>query len=251
MSNWSGAPNQWSWLWGIFRIPPGTAQIRFFLMQSQLRGEPHEGLPARFDDLGLYIFSTEEAARNFVRTTTGDDTNQVRIENNVTLSRCGLTLAQSPEMYGLRLGMSLEEALNLFPGSREDVSIRREIERTMHISGAVSLIFNANRHHNYANLPNAKEFWLRFLDNRLYALHIEYNNPLWNHVDDFIKNLPQVASLPSTHTWQSIGNQSKYLICNNFEFRVFASYNGASDYVSLTNLDAERTLTARRMSARQ
>lgn len=56
---------EWAKMWGIFRVPKGTGRIRFFLNQALRQGMPHNGSAARFDDLGLYLFSTEEEAKSF------------------------------------------------------------------------------------------------------------------------------------------------------------------------------------------
>lgn len=59
--------NEWVTMSGIFKVPPGTGRIRFFLNQAERRGVPHNGSAARFDSLGLYLFETEEDALQFVR----------------------------------------------------------------------------------------------------------------------------------------------------------------------------------------
>lgn len=56
---------EWVKMWGVFRVPEGTGRIRFFLNQASRRGVPHNGSAARFADLGLYVFRTEEEAKAF------------------------------------------------------------------------------------------------------------------------------------------------------------------------------------------
>jgi len=53
-------------MWGIFKVPERTKRIRFFLSQASRRGVPHNGSAARFDNLGLYLFSTKQDAEAFV-----------------------------------------------------------------------------------------------------------------------------------------------------------------------------------------
>ena len=52
--------------WGIFRVPLGTGTIRFFMNQAERKNVPQNGSAARFDDLGLYLFDTQEEAAAFV-----------------------------------------------------------------------------------------------------------------------------------------------------------------------------------------
>jgi hypothetical protein len=58
--------NTWMKMWGIFKIPTGTGKVRFFLKQALRQGVPHNGSAASFDDLGLYVFPTEDEAKAFV-----------------------------------------------------------------------------------------------------------------------------------------------------------------------------------------
>jgi hypothetical protein len=58
--------DEWVDMWGIFRVPEGTKTIRFFLNQAERRGVPQNNSAARFDNVGLYLFSTKEDAQAFV-----------------------------------------------------------------------------------------------------------------------------------------------------------------------------------------
>lgn len=65
--------NEWVTAWGIFPIPTGSGAIRFFLNQAERKDVPQNGSAARFDDLGLYIFATEDEASQFVKVYKGRD----------------------------------------------------------------------------------------------------------------------------------------------------------------------------------
>jgi hypothetical protein len=65
---YSGATEkEWAVSWGIFKIPSGASSIRLLMMQSG-PGALEDGATARFDDLGLYIFATQQEANTFVET---------------------------------------------------------------------------------------------------------------------------------------------------------------------------------------
>ena len=59
--------NEWLPAYGVFPVPPETTMIRFFLNQAERKGDPQNGSLARFDDLGLYLFDSDEEARLFVQ----------------------------------------------------------------------------------------------------------------------------------------------------------------------------------------
>jgi hypothetical protein len=63
----AGTVNEWVTAWGIFEVPDGTHAIRFFLNQAERKDLPQNGSAARFDDLGLYLFSTEGEAKAFAQ----------------------------------------------------------------------------------------------------------------------------------------------------------------------------------------
>ncbi len=60
--------DEWVTMFGIFRVVKGTKAIRFFLSQAERRNDPQTGSAARFNNLGLYLFSSREDALRFVET---------------------------------------------------------------------------------------------------------------------------------------------------------------------------------------
>jgi hypothetical protein len=59
--------DEWVTMFGIFRVPEGTGAIRFFLSQAERKNVLQNGSAARFDNVGLYLFETEEDALKFVK----------------------------------------------------------------------------------------------------------------------------------------------------------------------------------------
>ena len=62
----TNTPDAWVNMSGVFPVPEGTTKVRFFLNQALRAGVPHNGSAARFDNLGLYLFPTKEAAEHFL-----------------------------------------------------------------------------------------------------------------------------------------------------------------------------------------
>lgn len=61
------ATDEWATMSGIFRVPDGTVAVQFMLCQASQKGLPPNGSPARFDNVGLYLFDTEQEALDFVK----------------------------------------------------------------------------------------------------------------------------------------------------------------------------------------
>jgi hypothetical protein len=60
-------PGQWGKSWGVFRVPEGASSILYQLGQGLRRGTLRNGSAARFDDVGLFVFNTRDAAERFVQ----------------------------------------------------------------------------------------------------------------------------------------------------------------------------------------
>jgi WD40 repeat protein len=59
-------PDEWGVIWGVFQVPEGTGAIRFFMQQADGR-TAQNGSAARFDDPGIYLFDTQEEAKEFAK----------------------------------------------------------------------------------------------------------------------------------------------------------------------------------------
>ena len=60
------SPGEWVTMSGVFRIPDGAAAISMKLQQAQRKDDPQDGSAARFTDVRLVLFPTEDAARRYV-----------------------------------------------------------------------------------------------------------------------------------------------------------------------------------------
>jgi hypothetical protein len=65
MRSLASTANEWTIAWGVFQVPDGASSISFQMKQALRLGTPHDGSAARFDDVGLFLFRTREAAEDF------------------------------------------------------------------------------------------------------------------------------------------------------------------------------------------
>src|SRR5262245_4047718 len=59
-------PGQWAVMSGVFRVPEGAAAISVQLRQAERKDDRQDGSAARFADVRMVLFPTEEAARAYV-----------------------------------------------------------------------------------------------------------------------------------------------------------------------------------------
>jgi hypothetical protein len=117
---------------------------------------------------------------------------------------CQLTASQAPQVRGLRLGMSLDEFLALFPGSRVEFADQLasfEIPQRYGINGIN--VYQLFRFGGDA-FKGVSFVQAAFVDKKLGDFRLSYQNTLWANIDEFIDKLGEFFSLPKASTW-SIG----------------------------------------------
>ena len=232
--------SDWTQLWGVFKIKPGTGRISFFLR----KGDADAGAVTRFDDLGLYIFPTETQAHALVgQGSVGTHSTTATAAG----SDCLLAREEIRSFYGIKLGMSLDEVISLFPASVGDASVERalELSRTGNGANLIRMVIPAHKA-NKQDLADVKMFGFQFRNGRLFSLHVEYFSPKWKDVNEFIDQRGHMLNLPAASSWEPVeGNSrfSKYLTCDGIEVRFYASplRSPNDNYISLTDTSVEAT----------
>jgi hypothetical protein len=58
-------PGEWVAMSGVFRVPPGAAAISVGLHQAERKDDRQDGSAARFADVRMVLFPSEDAARAY------------------------------------------------------------------------------------------------------------------------------------------------------------------------------------------
>ncbi len=167
---------------------------------------------------------------------------------------CSLTKAEAPVVSGLKLGMTTEEVLAVFPGSKEDPELRAQWSRPPSRLGVSNFVVLPEKLAPNDKFAAFSQFTFNLLDGRVSSVNIGYNGPQYANVDEFVTRFVKKTKLPPADQWQAftgMDNQLKVLTCKDFEVRVFAGgKDGNLNYVLLTDLEADRQLKDRRAKAR-
>jgi hypothetical protein len=128
-----------------------------------------------------------------------------------TPSACRLTTAQAPQVRGLRLGMSLDEFLAVFPGSRVEFANQLasfEIPQRYGIN-----MINIHQPDRFAGdtFKGVSFIQATFVDNKLGDFSLNYQNTRWANLDEFIDKLGEFFNLPKASTW-SIGARDEIFV---------------------------------------
>jgi hypothetical protein len=165
-----------------------------------------------------------------------------------------MTMARAPVVGGLRLGMTPQQVLALFPGSAKDKDIIASLASPVSKFGVSSFSITPGKYGSKAKLAAISQISLTLLDGRISGMHVGYNGPEWKHVDQFVAKFSAGTGLPAPDAWEArvgMDTQLKTLTCKDFEITVFAGGQGGNiNYVQLKDLTAQQKLQERRDKAR-
>jgi hypothetical protein len=185
-------------------------------------------------------------------------TNQVSVQEETPPTqdkpKCELTLVSVPTLIGLKLGMTANEVLAVFPGSSEDAELRSDLARPPNAFGGSSFGIVPSKYQGKEKFAGITQIGFSFLDGRVSSFTFNYNGPEYPHVDRFVEKFVDGTGLPAADQWEAypgLDTQMKTLTCKDFEIRVFASGKGGDlNYILVKDLAAEETLKDRRKKAR-
>src|SRR5712664_1374324 len=167
---------------------------------------------------------------------------------------CTLTLDQAPDIKALRLGMTVDEVLAPFPGSKEDTEVSSGLAAIGQF-GTSSFVIRPEKYESKEKFAGISQILVSLLDGRVSKLYFGYNGPEYSHVDKFVQKFSEGSNLPAPDAWEAyvgMDTQLKTLRCKEFEIRIFAGGKGGSlNYAEIRDLVAEKKLKERRAKARE
>lgn len=161
-----------------------------------------------------------------------------------TTPPCTLKIAQAPAVRGVKLGMTIEEVLALFPGSAENDRIKSSIAKPDDYPnfGVVAIFVNPGEYSTKNRFAGIADFSFLCLDGRIVEYHVDYQElpggPIWHRVDDFIAKVADSFKLPPVTNWDRDQNLSsrKTLKCDGFQVQASAGYSAGRLTVSTPDL---------------
>lgn len=171
-----------------------------------------------------------------------------------TVSKCELTATQAPALRGIRLQMSADELLALFPGSSDDSNIKGRLDYAVKAPfyGVADISFQPDKYTTKAQFEGINDINVRLFDNRVTQIYVSYGNgdaPPWNHVDEMIMRVSEAFRLPSVENWLPVSStDSKTLQCSGFTVQVYAirQENACCSSLNLKMQGIEEKVTERK-----
>lgn len=152
---------------------------------------------------------------------------------------CKLTLAQAPVIRGLRLGMTSDELLAIFPGNEREEFNRAQQLKSAELPpnyGYTNFQFNPSNYATKDRFMGIGSLSFELFDKKVVSIRASYSNtPQFDRPGQLMEIITRQFSLPEFKDWpgysEYLSNPS--LACEGFTFQV----DGYSEYflISLTD----------------
>lgn len=166
-------------------------------------------------------------------------------------SRCKLKPAQAPEIRGIRLGMSAEQLLSLFPEGNNQQSINAAIRNAKSVESYGVSRFELRPDSATANprFEGVNYIQVELLDTRITSFYIEYKGFEWENVGQFVRRLSEGLRLP-IEFWDS-GDTASYMTCDGFRIDAYATRGSTQSMVRVVDTSTPQIVEDRRAAARE
>ena len=168
---------------------------------------------------------------------------------------CRLGREQASEVKGLRLGLTTEQVLALFPGSKDDVALKTALAKPPSQYGVSTLMIKPEKYASKEKFAGIREVIFTFLDGRVSSFQANYESAAWKHVDEFVTDFTTGSKLPGVDSWDAysgLDTQQKSLKCEGFEVTLFAGGEALNaNHVKVQDLVAAEEVKERRAKAKQ
>jgi len=147
---------------------------------------------------------------------------------------CTLKLSQAPAVRGVKLGMTVDELLPLFPGVSDSVNLKQALAAAEGFPrfGDATFSINPANWGNKERFAGISSYFIHTFDRRIIGLNVQYDGfpsgARWKSADDLIQRFSDSLHLPGPKEWgPDPYNPLKRLKCDGFEVAVSAGDQGS------------------------
>jgi hypothetical protein len=168
--------------------------------------------------------------------------------NNPALQPCSLQLSRAPAIRGVKLGMTVDELLSLFPGSSDSLGIKDRLAAAEGYSnfGAASFPITPSNWASKERFAGVSYYDFRVFDRRVVRFDVYYEGfptgARWQDTDDLIQRFSDSLHLPGPKDWvKDEGSSRKRLKCDGFEISASADNDrGSIAFITRSWLQTQR-----------
>jgi hypothetical protein len=156
-------------------------------------------------------------------------------------ARCNLTDATAPAVRGLKLGMSTEQLLALFPGATKRKEIKDALDRAKKAGSASEpeyLGFDPVNDGNAQQFAGVDSVSAGVYKGRVVDFSVQYGGATWRVIDEWIAKLSETFKLPGPQEWVAGPEESPNKVLKCDRVLIDAAIQGGSASLRLRNVDA-------------
>ncbi|HYW74467.1 MAG TPA: hypothetical protein VE961_25815 [Pyrinomonadaceae bacterium] len=147
---------------------------------------------------------------------------------------CTLKIAQAPAIRGVKLGMTVDELVALFPGSSESFNLKQSLAAAEGYPnfGETGFGIHPANWGNKERFDGITDYYFRLFDRRVFIMSVNYSQfpsgARWKTTDDLIQRFSDALHLPGPRAWGTdpMSSEQKKLKCDGFEVTVRAGDHG-------------------------
>ena len=157
------------------------------------------------------------------------------------------TVKVAPVIRGIKLGMTTNDVLAMFPGSRENEMVKNALTAGENYGsfGVTGFLVFPSQYPTKEQFTGITSANFTFVDGRLVQYGVTYDRPPWPRPADFINKVAAAFKLPTAESWTIDQGVYKALSCDGFKVRTYVNNSGASISV-LTSEDPFKIQNERR-----
>ena len=164
-------------------------------------------------------------------------------------AKCGLTRAQAPEIRGIRLGITSQQLLAMFPDDANHQRINEAIKQSKRADqyGFGRFDLRSDIETRDPRFAGVNYISIEMVDERVTTLTIAYAGPEWNTVGQFVAKLSEALHLPLA-SWDPGTESSQSLKCDGF---MVNAYLGQENTVRVLDTSARGVVANRRQMVKE
>ena len=166
-------------------------------------------------------------------------------------TKCTLTREEAPEIRGVRLNMSTEQLMSVFPDETNRRGITDAIARSKQDEayGMTYVELRPNPASPNPRFENVNFISVTLLDGRVRSFLVSYGGAEWKNTDQFVARLTEGLRLPDW-IWESTGN-AKTVQCNGFRIEAHVTIGARNSAVRVHDPSAQAVVEERREAEKE
>lgn len=175
----------------------------------------------------------------------------ITLVQSPAMSKCNLTREQSPEIRGVRLGMTTDQLLSRFPDfdNRERINSAIAQSQRPESYGAATFDLLPDREKANPRFAGVNSITVWLIDQRVTKFYVTYRGPEWKTVDQFVAKLNEGLRLPGS-AWDPGNQTGQRMSCDGFTVEAYISSGSPVSGVAVQDPSAPQIVEDRREAAR-